>query len=117
MVEVEIFGIKRFTAKYSEEKTSLPGAKQVFRFADRDVLARAGECANAPALVRPVILNGNLVEPLPDVNAARETAAKGLRALPAGVRALDPGETWPVECSQELGALIERTRRNLVSKS
>ena len=115
MVEVEIFGIKRFTAKYSEEKSSLPGAKQVFRFADRDVLARCGECAQAQALVRPVIINGSLVEPLPDVQAARERAAEGLRALTPCVRALDPKGVWPVEHSKELSALIEQTRRNLAA--
>lgn len=113
MVQMEISGIQRFTAKYSEEKNSLPGAKQVFRFADRDVLARSGECADAQALVKPVILEGRLVEPLPDVNAARERAAAGLRALPPCVRALEPKGAWPVEHSKELLALIEQTRRNL----
>ena len=108
MVEVDICGIKRFTAKYSDDKSSLPGAKQVFRFADRDVLARCGECAQAQALVRPVILDGRLVEPLPDVKAARERAAEGLRALTPCVRALEPKGVWPVEHSQEL-ARADRT--------
>ena len=31
MVELDICGIKRFTAKYSDDKTSVPGAKQIFR--------------------------------------------------------------------------------------
>ena len=33
----------RRTAKWSEEKSSLPGAKQLFRFPDRDILALADE--------------------------------------------------------------------------
>ncbi len=65
MVEVEICGIKRFTAKYSEEKISYPGAKQVFRDKHRDVIARSGECGAGEALLRPVILGGQLIEPLP----------------------------------------------------
>src|SRR5204862_6647304 len=50
LVELEICGIKRFTAKYSDSKGSLPGAKQVFRdlkrSVPRDVIARSGECGN-----------------------------------------------------------------------
>src|SRR5450759_4326533 len=59
LVELDIGGIKRFTAKYSEDKSSLPGAKQVFRDlareVPRDVLARSGECGNGEALLRPII--------------------------------------------------------------
>src|SRR5581483_2776918 len=63
LVELEISGIKRFTAKYAEDKGSRPGAKQIFRDEARDVVARSGECGRGEALLRPVILGGNLVEP------------------------------------------------------
>ena len=76
LVELEVgCGIKRFTAKFSEDKTTLPGAKQLFRFEAHDVLARSGECSNGEAMLRPVMLGGKLVEPLPDLNAARARAA------------------------------------------
>ncbi len=39
---VELNG--RFTAKFSEDKHTLPGAKQVFRFAAHDVIACSWEC-------------------------------------------------------------------------
>ena len=78
MVELEIGGIKRFTAKYSEDKISLPGAKQIFRDAARDVVARSGECGKGEALLRPVILGGRLVEPLPTLEQARRRAAESL---------------------------------------
>lgn len=113
LVEVDISGIKRFTAKMSEEKHTLPGAKQVFRFEDHDVLARSGECSKGKALLRPVLLGGQLMEPLPDLNAARERAAESLRALPPPLRSLEPADPWPVRRSKDLEALIERTRRNL----
>jgi nicotinate phosphoribosyltransferase len=113
LVEVDICGIKRFTAKMSEDKTTLPGAKQVFRFDDHDVLARSGECSKGRPLLRPVLLGGNLVEPLPDVHAARASAAEALGKLPAALRSLDSAEPWPVRHSAELTALIDRTRRNL----
>jgi len=113
LVEVDFSGIKRFTAKISEEKGTLPGAKQVFRFDDHDVLARSGECSNGKPMLRPVLLGGQLVEPLPDLNAARTRAAEALRNLPAPLRSLDPAEPWPLRYSKDLLALIERTRRNL----
>jgi nicotinate phosphoribosyltransferase len=113
LVELDICGIKRFTAKLSEDKVTLPGAKQVFRFEDHDVLARSGECSRGRALLRPVLLGGKLVEPLPDLNTARARAAESLARLPESLRCLELAEPWPVRHSKELEKLIEQTRRNL----
>jgi nicotinate phosphoribosyltransferase len=113
MVELEICGIKRFTAKYSEDKISLPGSKQIFREEARDVVARSGECGKGEALLRPVILGGRLVEPLPTVEEARRRAAESLAKLPAALRQLEVTEPWPVIYSRELRALIEQTRLNV----
>jgi len=88
MVEMEIGGIKRYTAKYSDDKSTIPGAKQIFRDVARDVVARSGECGRGEALLRPVILGGRLVEPLPALEQARERAANRWpgfrRAAPTG---------------------------------
>ncbi|MFN7998984.1 MAG: nicotinate phosphoribosyltransferase [Bryobacteraceae bacterium] len=113
LVEVDICGIKRFAAKLSEDKTTVPGAKQLFRFPDHDILARSGECSNGKAMLRPIILGGQLVEPLPDLNTARTRAAESIHALPEPLRGLDPAEPWPLRYSKDLKELIERTRRNL----
>lgn len=113
MVEMDILGIKRFTAKYSEEKITLPGAKQVFRFPGHDLLARSGECGPGEPLLRPVILGGALVEPLPSLDQARAHASRSLSALPRCLRDLNPCAPWPVEHSKELAALVDQTRRNL----
>jgi nicotinate phosphoribosyltransferase len=115
LVELDICGIKRFTAKFSECKQTLPGAKQLFRLEGRDVLARSGECCTpgAEALLRPVILGGNLIEPLPDAHAARTRAAEYLAKLPPEIRELDSSAAYPVALSSDLERLIERTRRNL----
>lgn len=113
LVEVDICGIKRFTAKLSQDKQTLPGAKQVFRLPNRDVLARSAECcAGAEALLRPVVLGGNLVETLPDAGAARARALACIAKLPTELRSLDVAHQHPVEYSKDLTALIERTRRN-----
>jgi nicotinate phosphoribosyltransferase len=113
LVEVEICGIKRFTAKYSPDKSSLPGSKQVFRDVARDVVARSGECGKGEALMRPVILGGSLVEPLPTLAEARARAAEYVAKLPAALRELEVTEPWPVIYSRELRELIGQTSSNL----
>lgn len=113
---VELDG--RFTAKFSEDKHTLPGAKQVFRFAGHDVIACTWECLgcgadepSAQALLRPVMLNGKLVEPLPTASAARRHAAESVKRLPLAVRSLfDTGQDYRVEHSRELSALYEKVQ-------
>jgi nicotinate phosphoribosyltransferase len=114
-LDLDIFGIKRFTAKFSEHKETLPGAKQLFRLPDRDILSRSAECCalEAEALLRPVILAGKLTEPLPNVKAARKRAFECIANLPPALRSLDPSEPRQLEYSKDLTALIEWTRRNL----
>jgi len=113
LVEVEVCGIKRFTAKYSDDKGSLPGAKQIFREPARDILARSGECGSGEALLRPVIIGGKLVEPLPTLEQSRQRAACAIGKLPEPWRSLDPADPWPVVQSRELRELIGQTRANL----
>ena len=113
MVELEICGIKRFTAKYSEDKSSLPGAKQVFRDVARDVVARSGECGKGEALLRPMILGGRLIEPLPALAQSRERATQCIANLPPALRQLEDAEPWPVIQSRELRELVGQTRANL----
>jgi len=115
LVELDVNGIQRFTSKLSEEKMTLPGAKQIFRDVERDVVARSGECGKGEALLRPVILAGRLIEPLPTLEQARRRAAESLGKFPAALRQLEPAEPWPVIYSRELRELIEQTRRNLAT--
>jgi nicotinate phosphoribosyltransferase len=77
----------RYPVKTSPEKRTLPGAKQIFRFADHDVLGLVSEClSGSEALLRPVVLGGNLAGPLPDAAAIRTRAAQGLREWPEAPR-------------------------------
>jgi nicotinate phosphoribosyltransferase len=114
LVELDIHGIKRFTAKYSPEKPTVPGGKQVFRAAERDVIARSGECGSGEALLRPVLLGGNLVEPLPTLEQSRRRAADSIAALSPALRQLEQAEPRHVIYSRELRELMDRTRHNLV---
>ncbi|HEV2688041.1 MAG TPA: nicotinate phosphoribosyltransferase, partial [Bryobacteraceae bacterium] len=113
---VELAG--RSTAKFSEDKHTLPGAKQVFRFAGHDTIACSWECLGcgpgepeAKALLRPVMLGGKLVGPLPDVTASRQYAAESIKRLPTAIRSLfDTDQHYPVEHSAALMALYEKVQ-------
>jgi nicotinate phosphoribosyltransferase len=103
MVEIESNDIKRYTAKRSLGKNSLPGTKQIFRFPGRDVVARSSECfEGARALQKPVILGGALIQPLPEIKQCRERAAAALAELPASIRQIEATEPYPVEYSAQL---------------
>ena len=114
LVELETNGIRRFTAKFSEDKVTLPGTKQIFRYADHDLIACSWECpcdAAAEALLKPVLIGGRLVEPLPSAAEARERAAESLKKLPETCRRLDTPEPYQVEYSRSLLDLAEQARR------
>jgi len=99
LVEMEISGIHRFTAKYSQDKPSYPGAKQVFRAATRDVIARSGECGNGEALLRPVILaavGGAAAHAQPGAPARFRMPGKTAAGLaPTGSRRTVAGDLQP----------------------
>jgi nicotinate phosphoribosyltransferase len=116
IAEIDIHGIKRFTAKFSDGKVSDPGAKQVFRDVARDVVTRSGECGKGEALLRPVILGGHLVEPLPSLETARTRAAESVARLSPALRQLEVADPRAVMQSRELRELIEQTRRNLLTQ-
>lgn len=112
LVEIDSAGRKRYTAKYSHEKSTLPGAKQIFRFAAHDLLACAHEChRGAEALLRPVVLNGELAAPLPGAAEAREHARTAIAKLPTKLKSLfEADPPWPVERSGELEQLAANVR-------
>jgi nicotinate phosphoribosyltransferase len=121
LVELQDGAGPRYTAKLSEDKHTMPGAKQVFRYADHDMVARSSECPTCPdgaepaeALLRPVIIKGRLVEPLPSPAEARAYAAACLARLPAPCHSLFEGEgAWRVDLSPELQKLNERVRKGV----
>jgi nicotinate phosphoribosyltransferase len=104
LVELEKDGTRRYTAKYSPDKQTLPGAKQVFRYRDHDVVACSGECGmrGAEALLRPVILGGEPVATLPGATQAREHCSLELPRIRTGHR---------VEYSPELLRVAEEHNR------
>lgn len=87
LVEIQHGDRIRHTAKNSPDKHTLPGGKQLFRFPDYDLLGLHHECAGgAEAMLKPVIIGGRLIEPLPVVSQIRERAMAALANWPSGVR-------------------------------
>ena len=87
LVEIEHAGQTRNTAKNSPNKQTLPGAKQLFRYPDYDLLALHSECAaGAEAMLKPVIIGGRLIEPLPGLAEIRERAQANLAQWPSKSR-------------------------------
>jgi nicotinate phosphoribosyltransferase len=110
---------KRYTAKFSSEKTTLPGAKQVFRRRgpdgkyEGDVIALAGESdpsGGEPVLVE-VMRGGERcverVEPVKSQALAREELAR----LGDEYKRLSGPARYTVQLSEALAALLEQVRR------
>ncbi len=120
MVELKIGETVHYTAKFSGEKSTLPAAKQVYRYPHCDMVALYNECNSAfkgEPLLRPVILNGELVEPLPSAKDAQSYARSATAALPAELRSLDESAPYDITISQPLLELAEsvRSERQLAS--
>jgi nicotinate phosphoribosyltransferase len=125
LVELERGGRIYNAAKFSEEKHTYPGLKQVFRFSDehgvflRDLVGLADESVPvAQPLLVPVMRQGRRL----DVETARPAALLGRERfiasrdqLPKHISALAvPESSFPVEYSADLKRLFDRVRQSLV---
>ncbi|MCW2913348.1 MAG: putative nicotinate phosphoribosyltransferase [Actinomycetia bacterium] len=101
--------------KLSPGKITEPGAKQVYRGADGDVLTLREETApvgHEPLLV-PVMRGGHRISPAEPLAVSRDRCAADLAALPAAVRRLRAPDTIPVQPSERLGRLRDRLRAEM----
>jgi nicotinate phosphoribosyltransferase len=100
--------------KRSEGKATWPGRKQVFRpYRDDgtmagDVLALADAAAQGEPLLEPCLHGGRRIGAAPTLAEIRRRTAQQLARLPAPLRALHPGEPYPVEVDPGLKALVRR---------
>jgi nicotinate phosphoribosyltransferase len=114
LVELKDGGGQIFTAKFSDDKSTLPGAKQIYRYADHDVLALYSECNDefqGEPLLRPVLISGQRLQPPRAIDKVKAHATKSIAALPERLRSLDESEPYPVEISPRLLAIAETLRR------
>ncbi len=113
LVELQRRDALYYTAKFSDEKSTLPGAKQIYRYPDRDVIALYSECNaefEGEPLVRPIVIGGELVEPAPSTAMLRSYAASAISALPKRLHSLESAPPYDVEISPRLLALAESVR-------
>lgn len=120
LVELERDGKVREAAKLSESKSTYPGAKQVFRFANRsgkwrkDVIALANEShPTASPLLVPVMRAGKRLAPPEPLAAARARCAESLKHLPARLLSIQHAAPYPVRYSQPLKNLLQKVRRRI----
>ena len=124
LVEVEVGGEVRGTAKFSDEKKTYPSAKQVFRFTGEDgkvcgdIIGLAGESypGSEPLLV-PVMRKGLRVDAARQNSAAQTLAARrrfleAREHIPSQLLALGVAHPpYPVRYSTRLEALCDRVRQ------
>ncbi len=108
-------------AKFSPDKTTHPGRKQVFRFSDarafydHDVLARADESyPDAEPLLECVMRQGERTHPSPSLPDIQAHARERLARLPEPYRQLLQPAAYPVQPSPALQALLDKVRQALL---
>jgi len=120
MVELRAGESHSYTAKYSPDKVTLPGAKQIYRYADYDLLTLYNACDQefqGEPLLRPVLAKGKRLERYPPLSDLRRLTAKAIAALPAELLSLDRSAVYRVEISERLQSLADslRTSRQMVA--
>jgi nicotinate phosphoribosyltransferase len=126
LVEVDLGDTVRNAAKFSQEKITYPGRKQVFRFTGkegnflRDLIGRDGEIfeGGEPLLV-PVMRGGKRLEsaaqdPLSVIERARRRYLADRARMPSPVLALRAAEPpFPVRYSKQLEELHDQVRQTV----
>ena len=102
-----------YRAKFSEEKVTYPGRKQVFRFQTggiyaEDVIACDSERypEGKPLLTR-MMSNGRRIAPSPQLPQVRQYAREELAKLPEACRRLHHVQPYPVRFSSCLQSLLQ----------
>jgi nicotinate phosphoribosyltransferase len=127
LVEVDVDGHLRHTAKFSEAKKTYPGRKQVFRFTGEDgkfsgdIIGLEGEMFPAadplliPVMRRGQRLAGSTQDPAAMARAGQQRFLADRAHLPRSVLALSKADPpFPVSYSPRLEELCEQIRQSLV---
>jgi len=121
LVEVRAGKEPHYRAKFSEDKFTYPGSKQVFRFRgaqggyEYDLIARAEEkYAGAEPLLNCVMRGGARSGASPPLDELQQRARRELAALPARFHRLRGAAQYPVRVSPRLRELLEEVRREVM---
>ncbi|MBV9674744.1 MAG: nicotinate phosphoribosyltransferase [Acidobacteriaceae bacterium] len=115
LVELKHENTLRYAAKFSVDKSTLPGAKQVYRYGDHDLVALGTECGGwkGEPLVRPVLIAGEPLEALPETSKIRTHSQEAVGVLPKELLSLDEVSPYRVEVSPHLTELAREVRERL----
>ncbi len=110
--------------KLSADKATLPGAKQVFRFRDRegrisrDVIAAQDETLpQGQPLLETVMADGRRLAPDPSLNEVRERLAADLQSLPSDCLNIFSPAEYPVSIGDKLQQLSQRVSSQIAHAS
>lgn len=115
LVELQCGESHIYTAKYSQKKSTLPGAKQIYRSIESDVITLYNDSESQPKgepLLSPIILRGELVKSYPALTDLQSRVRDRVSNLPARLLSLKPADPYPVRVSGSLLALAEATRNS-----
>jgi len=107
-------------AKFSDEKATYPGRKQVFRLSDSagqycgDVIACEDErYPEAQPQLSCVMSNGKRLKASPQLDAVRARTRQELARIPEACRRLGASQRYPVRFSSILQHLLETVRQRI----
>ncbi len=119
LVEQEIGGQIRYRAKFSRNKATYPGKKQVFRFTDaqgnfrQDIIGL--EFDEFPEehfpLLKPILKKGKPVYRFPTLPDIQKFFFENVNKLPAPFKRFDRPEQYPVRYSQLLNNLFNDLKK------
>jgi len=120
LVDVESGEGPSYRAKFSEEKATYPGRKQVFRFPDanggyrEDIIACESErYPDGKPLLSCAMRQGRRLAPSPNLQQIQNRARQEIAKLPEACRRLHHAQPYPVRFSRELEKLLENVRERL----
>ena len=120
LVEVHSNRKPHYRAKFSQEKSTYPGPKQVFRFCDpqgaydHDLIGRADEPSeNAETLLTCVMRDGRRILLSPSLEQIRERTRQNLGRLPGRYRELCNAASYPVSFSAALEELMKTVQKTV----
>jgi nicotinate phosphoribosyltransferase len=108
--------------KRASGKATLPGRKQVWRRYGPDgrmagdTLSVENDDQDGNALIHRVMQAGKRVSPAPTLDEIRKHAARELQRLPASLRELEPGTTYPVQVGEALVDIAAEFDRRLTEQ-
>lgn len=124
LVDLESEGEISYRAKFSLDKTTYPGRKQLFRFCNADGTFREDiiACGNeqfqgGEPLLQCVMRNGSRISSFRDISSIQRHAIDQVQRIPAACTRLQNPEHYTVKFSQRLESLLRLVRRQVTRES